>query len=373
MTNKARDLPGDASPILHLRPDDGFALRSGQRLAELRIAYDVAGALAPARDNVIIVFHALTGDQFVARPNPINGRAPWWPTIVGPGKPIDTDRFFVVCANVLGGCMGSTGPASPGPDGAPWGARLPLLTIADMARAQALLLDHLGVDAVRLAIGGSLGGMLALSFATLFPERTRACAAIAACAAHPPHMIGLYEIGRTAIRSDPDWRKGDYARFGVRPGAGLGLARMLAQISYRTDAEFAARFGRQLQSGAPLTYVWQDQFQIESYLRHHAQKFNDRFDANSYLYLTRAMDYFDLAADHGGDLRAAFAGSPVRFGIFSFDSDWHYPPALSRDLANAIAAVGAPVDLVETASLYGHDSFLLDVPAFIAAIAAFVE
>jgi len=349
-------------------------LDSGQALARVEIAYETYGALAPDKSNVILIFHALTMDQYVASPHPITGKPGWWSDSVGPGKVIDTDRFHVICANVIGGCMGSTGPASAAEDGKPWGMRFPVITIRDMVRAQVALLDALGIGQVHAVVGGSMGGMLALSLAANFPERAGRVLAIATTARHSAQNIAFHEVGRQAIMADPDWQSGDYYASGKAPDAGLAVARMAAHITYLSEAGLTEKFGRRLQDRDAKSFGFDADFQVESYLRHQGISFVDRFDANAYLYITRAMDYFDLAEEHGGRLADAFAGaSATRFCLVSFDTDWLYPTAESRNVVHALNAVAAPVSFVELKAPYGHDSFLLDVPALDRVIKGFLE
>lgn len=347
-------------------------LDSGQALERVDIAYETYGDLATDRANAILVCHALTGDQHLASPHPITGKPGWWDRMVGPGKPIDTDRFHVICANVIGSCMGSTGPASMAPDGAPYGMRFPVITIRDMVRAQIALLDVLGIRRLHAVVGGSMGGMQALSLAANFAGRVERVLAIATTARHSAQNIAFHEVGRQAIMADPKWREGDYYGAGKGPEAGLAVARMAAHITYLSEAGLTEKFGRRLQDRDEKTFGFDADFQIESYLRHQGISFTDRFDANSYLYITRAMDYFDLAEEHGGRLSDVFAGASARFCLVSFDTDWLYPTADSRNVVHALNAAGAPVSFVELSAPYGHDSFLLDVPALDRVITGFL-
>jgi homoserine O-acetyltransferase len=348
-------------------------LASGQTLSPLTIAYETYGALNADRSNAVLVCHALTGDQFVASVNPATGRPAWWPRVVGPGKPIDTNRFFVICTNVLGGCMGSTGPSSEAPDGQPYGLRFPMITVGDMVRAQAMLVERLGIKDLFCVIGGSIGGMQALHWAAAYPKRVHACVAIAAAARHSAQNIAFYEVGRQAIMADPDWRAGDYQKDGVRPGKGLAVARMAAHITYLSESALRRKFDRSLQEREAVSFGFDADFQVESYLRHQGAAFVDRFDANSYLYITRAIDYFDLAQDFGGSLANAFAGSAARFCVFSFSSDWHYPPEENKAVVRAMIAAGCEVSYVEVETDKGHDAFLLEEPQFEAALAGFID
>ncbi len=349
-------------------------LDSGQALSEVELAYRTYGRLDAERSNAVLVHHALTGDQHVASPDPKTGRPGWWPRMVGPGRPVDTDRFFVVCANVLGGCGGSTGPSSPdAATGRPYGLTFPVITVGDMVRAQAALLDTLGVARLHACVGGSMGGMQALAFASAYPQRTRACLSLASAARHTAQNIAFHEVGRQAVMADPDWRGGDYDRLGVRPEKGLAVARMAAHVTYLSEAALGRKFGRGLQSGEALSFGFDADFQVESYLRHQGASFVDRFDANSYLYITRAMDYFDLAAPHGGVLASAFAGArDVDFLLASFTSDWLYPTAESRRVVRALNAAGARASFVEIESDKGHDAFLLDEPVLEDAVRGFL-
>ena len=283
--------------------------------------------------------------------------------MVGTDKPIDPARHFIVCANVLGSCMGSSGPASVDPaTGSKWGMRFPVITIADMVRAQAMLLDHLGIGTLQAVIGGSMGGMQALTWPTIFPERVRSAIVIASTARHSAQNIAFHEVGRQAIMADPRWRGGDYYQDNDAPTAGLAVARMAAHITYLSEAGLTEKFGRRLQGRDAKTFGFDADSQIESYLRHQGISFVERFDANSYLYITRAMDYFDIAEDHGGSLAHAFERTKARFCLVSFDTDWLYPTAESRIIVHALNAAGAQASFVELSSPFGHDAFLLDVP-----------
>jgi homoserine O-acetyltransferase len=338
-------------------------LDCGVAFGPVDIAYETYGALNADRSNVILICHALTGDQYLASENPMTKKPGWWWRMVGPGLPVDPDRHFIVCANILGGCMGSSGPASIDPThDAPWAMRFPVITIADMVRAQALLLDHLGVDRIRAVIGGSMGGMQALTWPTLFPERVESAIVIASTARHSAQNIAFHEVGRQAIMADPRWRGGDYYADGDVPSSGLAVARMAAHITYLSEAGLTEKFGRRLQGRDAKTFGFDADFQVESYLRHQGLSFVDRFDANSYLYITRAMDYYDLAEDHGGSLALAFAKTKARFCLISFDTDWLYPTAESRIIVHALNAGGAEASFVELSSPFGHDAFLLEAP-----------
>jgi homoserine O-acetyltransferase len=352
---------------------DPLPLDSGQRLEKVRVAYEAYGDLADDKANAILIFHALSGDQHVASVHPITGKPGWWDRMVGPGKPIDTSRFHVICANVVGGCMGSTGPASDDSEGKRWAMRFPVITIRDMVRAQVALLDALGIAKLHAVVGGSMGGMLALSLAANFPDRAKRVLAIATTARHSAQNIAFHEVGRQAVMADPNWQGGDYYGSGKGPEKGLAVARMAAHITYLSEAGLTDKFGRRLQDRAAKSFGFDADFQVESYLRHQGIAFSDRFDANAYLYITRAMDYFDLAEEHGGRLADAFAGATARFCLVSFDTDWLYPTSESRHVVHALNAVAAPVSFVELSAPYGHDSFLLDVPALDRVVKGFLE
>ena len=339
-----------------------FRLASGQRLPALEIAYETYGRLDAAASNAILICHALTGDQHVASVHPRTGKPGWWERMVGAGKPIDPARHFIICANVLGGCSGSSGPGSLNPTGnARFSMAFPVITIRDMVNAQAALLDHLGVATLAAVVGGSMGGMQALDWAVAHPGRVRSVVAIASAARHSAQNIAFHEVGRQAIMADPKWAGGNYAD-DQPPAAGLAVARMAAHITYLSEAGLTEKFGRRLQDRDALGFGFDAEFQVESYLRHQGLAFVERFDANSYLYITRALDYFDLAAPHDGVLAKAFAATRTRFAIISFTSDWLYPTAESRRIVRALNAAGAAVSFVELASPFGHDAFLLDTP-----------
>ncbi|RYJ02061.1 MAG: homoserine O-acetyltransferase [Acetobacteraceae bacterium] len=356
---------------------EGLALDCGMVIAPMAVAYQTYGTLNAARTNAILVCHALTADQYVSDINPLTGRAGWWDTIVGPGLPLDTDRYFLICANVLGGCMGSTGPREEMTDpegrpmGRPWGTDFPNITIRDMVRAQKLLVDRLGIERLLAVIGGSMGGMQVLEWAATFPDAVYAAAPIATAAYHSAQNIAFNEVGRAAIHSDPDWRGGRYWEDGGIPAKGLSVARMVAHITYLSEQALTRKFGRRLRGASSLTFL-EDVFEVESYLRHQGSTFVRRFDANSYLTITRAMDYFDLALEHGGDLSAAFRGTKTRFFVSSFSSDWLFPTSESRAVVRALNAAAANVSFVEIASDKGHDAFLLEEPDFHRALGGFL-
>ncbi len=346
----------------------------GMEIADFPVAYQTYGELNAGKSNAIFVCHALTGDQYLAETHPVTGKEGWWEIMVGPGKTIDTERYFVICPNILGGCMGSFGPKEINPEtGKPWGLDFPVITIGDMVRCQVLLLDHLGIDRLFAVIGGSMGGMQVLEWASRYPERLFAAIPIAAAAHHTAQNIAFHEVGRQAIMADPDWCGGDYLNQGKKPTKGLAVARMAAHITYLSDQSLHRKFGRRLQDRDALSYGFDAEFQVESYLRHQGITFVDRFDANSYLYITRAMDYFDLAANHNGNLAKAFKDTPVRFCVISFTGDWLYPTEENRRIVHALNSVAANVSFAEVESDKGHDAFLLDEPEFHRLLKGFLD
>ena len=351
----------------HALPLDG-----GGELVDAVIAYETYGELDADKSNAILLCHALTGDQYVASTHPVTGKPGWWERMVGPGKPIDTDRYHVICANVIGSCMGSSGPASTASDGKPYAMRFPVITIRDMVRALVALLDELGIEKLHAVVGGSMGGMQALSLAANWPERAARVLVIASTSRHSAQNIAFHELGRQAVMADPRWSQGDYYG-GEAPDSGLAVARMAAHITYLSEEALTEKFGRNLQDRDAKSFGFDADFQVESYLRYQGTGFTQRFDANSYLYITRAMDYFDLAEEHGGKLADAFAGTSARFCLVSFDSDWLYPTAESRHVVRALNAAGAAVSFVELSAPHGHDSFLLDVPALDRVVKGFIE
>lgn len=360
--------------LIRFGPEHALKLDSGAQLAELEIAYRTYGQLNAARSNAVLICHALTHDQHVASEHPVTGKPGWWSQFVGPGKPLDPARHFIICSNVVGGCMGTTGPSSIDPrTGRAFGLSFPMITIADMVRAQAKLVEALGIETLFAVVGGSMGGMQVLQWAADYPERLYSAVCIAAAPRHSAQNIAFHEVGRQAIMADPDWRGGDYAHQGVRPEKGLAVARMAAHITYLSEPALQRKFGRELQRDG-LSWGFDADFQVESYLRHQGASFVDRFDANSYLYITRALDYFDLAASHGGVLAEAFrAARDVRFCILSFTSDWLYPTVESRSIVRALNAAGARASFVEIETDKGHDAFFLDEPVMKAAVSGFLE
>tara|TARA_B100000287_G_scaffold351046_1_gene340020 strand:- start:3 stop:1136 length:1134 start_codon:yes stop_codon:yes gene_type:complete len=341
-------------------------LDCGKEISNFPLAYETYGKLNEKRDNAILVFHALTGDQFASGINPITNKEGWWNYAVGPNKAFDTNKFFVICTNVIGGCMGSYGPGSidPKTDKA-FGTNFPVITINDMVNAQYNILDFFNIEKLFAVAGGSMGGMQVLQFVSNFPDKTKVALPIACTASHSAQNIAFNELGRQAIMSDSNWKEGLYEINKNNPDKGLAVARMAAHITYLSKKGLQEKFGRKLQERTDLKFGFDADFQIESYLRHQGSVFVDRFDANSYLYITRAMDYFDLTKKFNGNLSKAFEKTKTKFFIISFTSDWLYPTSENKDIVIALNAVGADVGFVEIKTDKGHDSFLLDVPDFL--------
>jgi homoserine O-acetyltransferase len=357
-----------------LAEDTPLRLDSGADLGPITVAYTTHGTLNSDKSNAILICHALTGDQFVLGTQPVTGKPGWWETMAGPGKPLDTDRYFLVCSNILGGCLGTTGPQEINPEtGKPWGLDFPVITIGDMVNVQRLLIDYLGIDRLFCVIGGSMGGMQVLDWAARFPERVFSAMPIATALRTSAQNIAHHEVGRQAVMADPDWCAGRYLEEGKRPRRGLSVARMGAHITYLSESALTRKFGRSLQARDRVTYGFEADFQVESYLRHQGITFVDRFDANSYLYITRAMDYFDMAEEHGGVSADIFAGTDVRFGVISFSSDWMFPTAENREIVKVLNGVGANVSFVEIETDQGHDSFLLDIPEYHRVVQGFLD
>ena len=349
-------------------------LDCGKEISNFPIAYETFGVLNKEKNNSILIFHALTGDQFPSGKNPITNKEGWWSYALGPNKAIDTNKYFVISANVIGGCMGSFGPSSINPKtNKPYGSNFPVITINDMVNAQNHLLDFFGIKKLFAVIGGSMGGMQVLQFVSNFPNKAEVAIPIACTASHSAQNIALNELGRQAIMADSEWNNGKYLENGKNPSKGLAVARMAAHITYLSKMGLQEKFGRKLQERDALKFGFDADFQIESYLRYQGSVFVDRFDANSYLYITRAMDYFDLAKQFNGNLSKAFKGTKTKFFIISFTSDWLYPTSENRDIVIALNAIGADVGFIEILSDKGHDSFLLDVPDFLNSVKNFLN
>ena len=349
-------------------------LDCGQTIKDFPIAYETYGELNKKKNNAILIFHALTGDQFVASDNPITNKDGWWTTAVGPGKAIDTDKYFIICANVLGGCMGSFGPQDINKENdQPYGLKFPVITIKDMVKAQESILEHLKINKLLSVLGGSMGGMQLLQFCALYPDKAFSAIPIASTASHNAQQIALNELARQAIMSDPLWNKGNYYQDKKIPKNGLAVARMAAHITYMSDKGLQEKFGRKLQEKKDYEFTFDADFQIESYLRHQGKAFVERFDANSYLYISRAMDYFDLSKQFKNGLSEAFQNHNTKFLIISFSSDWLYPTKNSKEIVIALNASGANVAFAEIKTDKGHDSFLVDEPEFLKTVKGFLD
>ena len=345
---------------VHTVQFDSITLDSGVELSPVQVAWESYGSLDSAASNAILVLHAFSGDAHAAGVSQETGLPGWWDNMIGPGKAFDTDKYFVICSNVLGGCRGSTGPASINPaTGCPWAMTFPVITIADMVRLQKKLIDHLGIRRLLAVTGGSMGGMQALEWAVAHPDSVIAAIPIATTARHSAQQIAFDEVGRQAIMADPDWCGGNY--YGRNPPArGLAVARMVGHITYMSDDSMREKFARRLRGKEQFGFDFEADFEVESYLRYRGRQFVDRFDANSYLYITKAMDYFDLTASRA-TLAAVLEPVTARFLVLSFTSDWLYPSYQSQEIVRALRAHNADVAYCELPSNYGHDAFLVDV------------
>ena len=353
--------------------EEPMVLESGVRLGPVDVAYETYGTLTPERDNVIVVCHALSGGAHAAGWLPGANKPGWWDVFIGPGKALDTDRYYVVSSNVLGSCYGTTGPSSIDPaTGRPYGPRFPVVTIADMVQVQARLLDALGIDSILATIGGSMGGMQALQWGVQFPERVASVIGIATTSHHSAQQIAFNEVARQAIMADPAWNGGDY--YGTEgPRLGLAVARMIGHITYLSDLGMAQKFGRRLRNREKFGFDFSLDFEVESYLRHQGESFVGRFDANSLLYLTKALDYFDLTSGGTRSLEEAFKGCPARFLLIAFSSDWLYPAYQSKAVAHAVRRNHGDATYCEISSDYGHDAFLLEYEEQAPMVSSFLE
>ena len=361
----------DIKKIIVSKP---LKLDCGKTINDFPLAYETYGTLNENKDNAILVFHALTGDQFVTGTNPVTNKEGWWVTAVGPGKAIDTNKYFVICANVIGGCMGSWGPSNNNKEtNQPYGLDFPVITIKDIVKAQESLLDYLGIKKLLCATGGSMGGMQLLQFCATFPDKTFSAIPIACSASHSAQNIALNELARQAIMADPVWNGGKYFLKDTQPKNGLAVARMVGHISYLSDQGMQEKFGRKLQEKADYEFSFNADFQVESYLRHQGNTFVERFDANSILYITRAMDYFDLSKQFKGGLVEAFKKQKTKFLVISFSSDWLYKTKENKDIVIALNASGADVSYSEIVTDKGHDSFLVDEPEFLKTLKGFID
>jgi homoserine O-acetyltransferase len=346
--------------FFHIK-EKNFTLQCGKKLDDITIAYETFGKLNREKNNAILVLHALTGDSHAAGTYDTTDEKPgWWDVMIGPGKSIDTDIYFVICSNILGGCMGSTGPASIRPEGeSPYNMNFPMVTIPDMVKAQKKLVDHFKIEKLLAVIGGSLGGMQALEWSVRYPDMVASAIPIATTMKHSALSIAFNEVARKAITNDPNWNKGNYTKE-KKPDMGLSVARMIGHITYLSDKSMRSKFGRKLQDEKDLPFTFDTKFQVGSYLKYQGEKFVNRFDANSFLYLTKAADYFDLEEQHGdGSSVDAFSNAQARFLVISYSSDWLYPTHESKAIVNALKKNRLDVSFCEIESEWGHDAFLL--------------
>ncbi len=374
MSRFPADSVGLVTPRYHAF-EEPLRLACGKSLPRYELVYETYGELNASRSNAVLVCHALSGHHHAAGYHAEDERKPgWWDACIGPGKAIDTNRFFVVSLNNLGGCHGSTGPCSTNPEtGKSYGASFPVLSVIDWVHSQARLADVLGIDCWAAVVGGSLGGMQAIQWAISYPDRLRHCVAIATAPKLSAQNIAFNEVARQAIITDPDFHNGDYAAFGVIPKRGLMLARMVGHITYLSDDAMGEKFGRELRTDR-LNYDFTSvEFQVESYLRYQGQEFSGRFDANTYLLMTKALDYFDPAETHGGDLAKTLAAVKADFLVMSFTTDWRFSPARSREIVNALIAARKQVSYLDIEAAQGHDAFLLPIPRYIQALSGYMN
>src|SRR6185503_1599942 len=350
---------------------EALALDNGATIAPVEVAYETYGTLNAAKSNAILVLHAFSGDAHAAGISHETGKPGWWDNMIGPGKGFDTNKYFVICSNILGGCRGTTGPASINPaTGCPYAMSFPVITIGDMVRLQRMLIDSLGIQRLLTVSGGSMGGMQALEWVVSYPDRVVSAIPIATTARHSAQQIAFNEVGRQAIMADPNWNEGNY--YGKElPGRGLKVARMVGHITYMSDESMREKFGRRLRGKDNFGFSFDVDFEVESYLRYRGSEFVNRFDANSYLYITKAMDYFDLTSGQAS-LAAALEAARARFLVISFSSDWLYPTYQSQELVRALRARNCDVAYVELQSNYGHDAFLVDVAEQSALVTGFL-
>lgn len=344
-------------------PPQQLILESGAKLGPVTIAYETYGSLSPEKDNAVLIAHAFSGDSHAAGyyiDDVKRSKPGWWDSVVGPGKGIDTDHYFVICSNILGSCMGSTGPASINPEtGEYYGLEFPMVTIGDMVEAQKYLIDHLGIEKLHCVIGGSVGGMQVLEWCVRFPEMVRSAIPVATTMRHSAMAIAFNEVARQAIMADPNWNNGDYYSSTNRPDMGLAVARMVGHVTYLSDEAMRRKFGRRLQDKNDFSYDFDVDFEVESYLRYQGSKFVERFDANSLLYITKAADYFDLTQPKNGGPGRDFTMSRAKFLVISYSSDWLYPTYQSKELVQALKRSGKDVSFCEIEADAGHDAFLI--------------
>ncbi len=372
----------DVGEIIFLAQDKPLTLSSGAEIKNFPLAYQTYGTLNADKSNAILICHALTGDQYVASRNPVTGKDGWWNFMVGAGKPIDTNKFFVICSNILGGCMGSFGPKSiDEKTGQPYALNFPMVTIQDMVQAQNLLIEHFGIKKLHAVIGGSTGGMQALAWSVLYPQKVNLVMPMATSYRHSPQNIAFHEVGRQAILSDENWCGGNYLIQKKYPNKGLAVARMTAHVTYLSQDALQRKFGRKLQNkevlSFPLAFSLAQDFSVESYLHHQGHNFVERFDANSYLYITKAVDYFDLESDYGGNLSNAFRNFSQnkngKFCVISFSDDWLFPPEESKKLTQSLLSCNINVSNIVIDSSAGHDSFLLENQTLAETIHGFIN
>jgi homoserine O-acetyltransferase len=371
---KMREITANTGyPGYLLKCNEELSLDSGKKIKDFQIAYQTYGNLNNQKDNAILVCHALTGDQFPAEENPITKKKGWWELMVGPNKPIDTNKYFVICTNVLGGCVGTTGPNDINPETSKiYGLDFPTITIRDMVKAQKILIHELGISKLLSVAGGSMGAMQVLQWAATYPESVRSIMSIAGSLKHSAQNIAFDEAGRQSIMLDPNWQNGRYLEGNEKPENGLSVARMIAHITYLSEKAFQNKFGRNLQEKNDLSFGFGIDFQVESYLRYQGRSFVDRFDANSYLYMTRAMDYFDVKNEIIENKKTIINNS-IRFLVLSFTSDWLFPTKESREIVSLLNSIGSNVSFAEVVSDRGHDSFLLDEPQFFKVAQGFLK
>jgi homoserine O-acetyltransferase len=364
--------------IVFLAQEKPLKLTSGIEIENFPLAYQSYGKLNADKSNAILICHALTGDQYVASKNPITGKEGWWNDVVGPNKAIDTNKFFVICPNILGGCMGSFGPKSINEKtGKAYATDFPLITIQDMVHSQNLLIESFGIEKLHAVIGGSTGGMQALSWASLYSQKVDRVIPIASSYRHSPQNIAFHEVGRQAIMADPDWRQGQYLEEKTFPVRGLSVARMTAHITYLSESSLQKKFGRDLKNENGFSFSFDREFQVENYLHHQGSRFVERFDPNSYLYITRAVDYFDLENDFNGNLSLAFTefakNENNKICVIAFSDDWLFPPSEAKKITKALISCGVNVSAITMSSKAGHDSFLLENQSLEHTISSFIN
>lgn len=364
--------------IIYLAQEKPLKLLSGAEIKNFPLAYQTYGTLNADKSNAILICHALTGDQYAASNHPVTHKEGWWNFMIGPKKPIDTDKFFVISSNIIGGCMGSFGPKEINPSTSePYGLNFPALTINDMVNAQNLLIEHFGITKLHAVIGGSTGGMQALAWSVIYPHKVKLVVPLATSYRHSPQNIAFHEVGRQAIMADPNWCDGKYFTQKKFPAKGLAVARMTAHITYLSETALQKKFGRNLQNKNNFSFGFDADFQVESYLHHQGQSFVERFDANSYLYISKAVDYFDLEKDFNGNLSEAFRhlsqNNEIKFCLISFSDDWLFPPSELKKLTSALVSCGINVSAITINSNAGHDSFLIESEALKNTIAGFLN